>query len=105
MSGIDHQALRLVAGIVWEVGAIPSTGGVAVYMIQYSGRGAFSPMSTRRVWCDGSLSKLRTASLAAASARSFPRMCVCALILWRVVLLPDLVLSSRRFIMPSSRVL
>ena len=49
-SGIDHQGLGLVAGIVWGVGATPSTGGVAVYMIQYSGRGAFSPISTRKVW-------------------------------------------------------
>ncbi len=81
-------------------------GGVAVYMIQYSGRGAISPMSTRNVWFDGKVSKLRTASLAAASTRSFPRMLVCALILWRVVLRPySRFLASRRSTILSSRVM
>ena len=80
-----HHALVLVAGIWQVVGEIPKLGGVTVYMTQYCGRGATSPMSTRIVACVGRVSKLRTAILAAASARSLPRMLVCALILCRFV--------------------
>ncbi len=59
--------------------------GLAVYMTQKGGRGAIAPMSTRNVCSLGSVSKSLTASLAVASARSLPLMCVCALIFMMVV--------------------
>jgi len=60
-------------------------GGLAVYMTQNEGRGAIAPISTLSVWSRGRVSKFVTASLADASAKSLPRMCVCALIFRRVV--------------------
>jgi len=68
-------------------------GGVAVYMTQCCGRGATSPMSTRNLLFGGRVSKLRTAILAAAPARSLPRMLVCALILCKVVRWPSSLLA------------
>jgi hypothetical protein len=99
-----HHALMVLAGVVRVSGATRGGGGVAVYIIQYRGRGAISPMSTRNVWSGGSESKLRTANLAAASARSLPRMFVCALILWSVVVRPASLLFSRSYVMLSRRV-
>ncbi len=54
--------------------------GFAVYITQNGGRGAMDPTSTLKVFSAGRVSKSVTASLAAVSARSFPRMWVCALI-------------------------
>jgi len=69
---------RWVEGQLLKVaGEIVKVGGLAVNITQCLGRGAFSPTSTRIVWAYGRVSKLRTASFAAASARSFPRMRVC----------------------------
>ncbi len=41
-----HQALVVPVGFVKVSGATLSGGGVAVYIIQYGGRGAISPIST-----------------------------------------------------------
>ena len=84
-SGIVHHGGRRVAcrGPVERAGV--GVGGSAVYMTQNGGRGAIAPISTRCVWSEGRVSKFVTASLAAASARSLPRMLVCALIFRRVV--------------------
>ena len=60
----------MLADIVRVSGATLSGGGVGVYIIQYGGRGAISPMSIHSVWFGGRVSKLRTAGIAAASARS-----------------------------------
>ena len=103
-SGMVHHALVVLAGFVRVPGATLKGGGEAVYIIQYCGRGAISPMSTRSVSFGGRVSKLRTAILAAASTRSFPRMIVCALILCRVVRRPAIALVSRRSMILSSRV-
>ena len=77
-SGMVHHGGRRVACL----GPVESAGGgvvgLAVYMTQKGGRGAVAPMSTRIVCAGGSLSKSVTASFAAASARSLPRMFVWA---------------------------
>ena len=84
-SGIVHHGWRRVACL----GPVESAGGGIVglvgYMTQKGGRGAIAPMSTRNVCSLGSVSKSVTASLAVASARSLPLMCVCALIFLMVV--------------------
>ncbi len=59
--------------------------GFDVYITQNGGRGAMGPTSTLKVFSPGRVSKSVTASLAAVSARSFPRMWVCALIFRRTV--------------------
>ena len=84
-SGMVHHGGRRVAclGPVERAGG--GVVGLAVYMTQKGGRGAIAPMSTRNVCSLGSLSKSVTASLAAASARSLPLMCVCALSFLMVV--------------------
>ena len=43
-----HQALVVLAGFVRVTGATLSGGGVAVYIIQYCGRGAISKRLIRR---------------------------------------------------------
>ena len=103
-SGMVHQALVVLADFVKLSGATLSGGGVAVYIIHYFGRGVISLMSTRSVRFGGRVSKLRTASFVAASARSLPRMFVCELILFRVVRRPAIFLLSRRSTTLSSRV-
>jgi hypothetical protein len=79
-SGIVHHGERRVAclGPVARIGG--GVVGLAVYMTQNGGRGAMDPISTRRVCSLGKVSYSVTASLAVASARSFPRICMCALI-------------------------
>jgi hypothetical protein len=71
------------------LGPVESAGGgvvgLDVYMTHKGGPGAIAPMSTRNVCSLGRVSKSVTASLAAASARSLPLMCVCALIFFMVV--------------------
>ncbi len=80
-----HHGGRRVACL----GPVESAGvgvvDLAVYMTQKGGRGAIAPMSTRNVCSIDSVSKSVTSSLAAASARSLPLMCVCALIFLMVV--------------------
>ncbi len=80
-----HHGGRRVACL----GPVESAGGgvvgLAVYMTHKGGRGAMAPMSTRNVCAVGRVSKSATASLAAASARTLPLMCVCALIFLMVV--------------------
>ena len=75
-SGIVYHGGKRVAcrGLVaWAGGGVC---GLVVYMTQNGGRGAIAPTSSRRVCSDGTVSKSVTASLAAASARSLPRMWV-----------------------------
>jgi len=75
-SGIVHHGGRRVACL----GHVVSAGWLAVYMTQNGGRGAIAPISTLIACSLGSVSYYVTGSLAAASAGSLPRMCVCALI-------------------------
>ena len=84
-------------------GVIVKMGGLDVYMTQYFGRGAISLISTRVVWAGGRVSKLRTASFAAASARSFPRMLVCPRILCRVFRKPSDALAFSSSVMLCKR--
>ncbi len=44
-----HQALGVLAVFFFVSGATLSGGGVVVYIIKNCGRGAISPMSTRKV--------------------------------------------------------
>ena len=92
-SGNVHHGGRRVAclGSVATVGV--GVEGLVVYMTQNGGRGAIAPISTLSVWSWGRVSKSVTASLVVASAKSLPRMFVCALIFQRVVEKP----LSRRF--------
>ena len=53
------------------------SGGGWPCMTQNGGLGAIAPISTLIVWSRGRVSKFVTASLANASARSLPRMCLC----------------------------
>ena len=80
-----HQVLGLKAGFIRVAGATSSGGGAVVYITHNCGRGAISHVSTRVFVYGGRVSKLRTASLAGASARSFPHILVCALILCRAM--------------------
>jgi hypothetical protein len=63
-------------------------GGFAVYMTEWDGRGAVSPMGTRSVCVVDNDLKSLSINFAAKSARSLPRMFVCDLILCKVVLRP-----------------
>jgi hypothetical protein len=103
-SGMVHHALVGVGRTCWFPRLSAGAGGWGVYITQCCGRGALSPMSTRMHWCGGRFSKLVTASLAAASARSLPRMLVWALILCRAVWCPASFLVSRRSVMLSRRI-
>ena len=84
-SGIVHHGGRRVACLGHVARAGVGVGGSIVYMAQNGGRGAIALISTLCGWSGGRVSKFVTASLADASARSLPRMCVCALIFRRVV--------------------
>ena len=84
-SGTVHHGGRRVEFLGLVASAGVGVVGLAVYMIQNGGRGVVAPISTRRVCSGGSLSKSVNASLAAASARSLPLTCVCALIFRREV--------------------
>ncbi len=92
-SGTVHHGGRRVAclGLVARAGV--GVGGSAVYMTQKGGLEAIAPISTLCVRSGGRVSKSFTASLADMSARSLPRMFVCALFFRRVVEKP----VSRRF--------
>ena len=79
-SGMVLQGLRSVARLVIVLRAGSDLGGVTVYITQNDGRGDIFPMSNRIVCADGGVSKFRTASLAAASARLFPWIFACAFI-------------------------
>ena len=84
-SEIVHHGGRRVACLGHVARAGVGVGGLAVYMTQNGGLGAIALISTLIVWSRGRVSKVVTTSLAVASARSLPRMCVCALIVRRVV--------------------
>ena len=99
-SGTVHHGGRRVEFL----GPVASVGvGVvwlAVYMTQNGGRGVVAPISTRRVCFGGSLPKSVTASVAAASARSLPLICVCALIfagMWSSLFLGETRVGVRCF--------
>ncbi len=92
-SGMIHHEGRRVA----ECGHVASEiiGGVVellVYMTQNGGLSACFPMVIVSFWCSGISSKEVTTNLAAASARSLPRMLVWPLILFSVVGRPRLAL-------------
>ena len=96
-----HHERRRVAQLVPVYRAGCGGGGLAEYMTQWIGRGDVSPISTRRVCGGGSVSKCVTASMAAASARSFARILVWALVMWRVVRRPANRLVSRKLVVLS----
>ena len=75
-SGIDHHGWRCVATRVSGPKGVGGGGGLTVYMTQCGGRGATSPTSTFSFCDSGRESYCVTAILAAASARSLPRMFV-----------------------------
>jgi hypothetical protein len=84
-SGMVHHGGRRVEFLGLAASAGVGVVGLAVYMTHDGGRGAVAPISARSVCSGGSLSKFATASLAAVSARSLPRICVRALIFRRDV--------------------
>ena len=89
-SGIGHHGGRSVAECGPVAREMGDVGGLLVYITQNSGRSACLPMMTVSFWCSGMSSNAVTTRLAAASARSLPFICVCAL-LFCVVLLGGLV--------------
>jgi len=79
----------VVGHLFGVTGVVVKMGGSDVYITQCLGRGTISPTSTWVVCASGRVSKLRTASFAAASTRSLPLMWECPRIVCRVVRKPN----------------
>ena len=95
-SKIDHHGWRNVVIQVSTPKRVGGGGGLTVYISQCGGRGGISPTSTCNSCDSGRNLYCVTASLAATSARSIPRMSVWARILGSVVRNRRVRRSSRR---------
>jgi hypothetical protein len=91
-SGMAHHGGRRVAECGLVASEIGGMVGLLVYMTQNGGLSACFPMVIVSFLCSGIFSKEVTTNLAAASARSLPRMLVWTLILFSVVGRPRLAL-------------
>ena len=94
----ERQRVAQVVPMDW---AGTGDDSLDVYTTEWVGRGVVPPISTRNVCDGGSVSNCVTASLAAASARSLPRILVWALMLWRDLRKPaDRLVSIRSVMLP-----
>ncbi len=91
-SGTVYHGGRRVAECGPVANEIGGVVGLLVYMTQNGGLSACFPMVIVIFWCSGISSNEVTTNLAAASARSLPRMLVCPLILFSFVGRPRLAL-------------
>jgi hypothetical protein len=94
-SMIIYQGRRRVAECGPFASEMGGAGGVSVYITKNCGRSFCLPTATVSFRCPGMSSNYVTTRLVAPSARSFPLMFVCPLILCSIMGSPSLIMLWR----------